>query len=274
VNGFQEPSSLTHDVRRFSTADWIVASTALFIICNGVSVCIGWWLRIPVMVQLSPDSPTHFNTALIFILLGVGELGLVLRRRGVVIAMAAAVTGLAIAELTEYTLGRDLGIDTLFAVPFVGFDALYPGRMSGNTIACFLLVCGAQILMSKPDRDAGAATTAAVILKSLAGGFAFLAILGYVVGLKNAYGWTDSVAMSIRSCAGFLLIVIARIAALWQRDIVDKPSLPSWFLPFLTTSVVTISIGLIGIFTSLVPDHSCSILCMRHSPIESPSQWY
>ena len=241
---------LIESFRRFSTADWIVASTALFIICNGVSVCIGWWVRIPILVQLPPDAPTHFNTALIFILLGVGELGMVLRRRGVVMAMAVVVTCVASAELVEYALGKNLGIDTLFAVPFVGSDALHPGRMSGNTIACFLLVCAAQVLMSKQDRDAGAVTTAAVILKTFAGGIAFLAILGYVVGLKSAYGWTDSVGMSIRSCAGFLLIFIARIAALWQRDIVDKPSLPSWFLPFLAISVVAITIGLIWIFTS------------------------
>src|ERR1700690_1889917 len=88
------------------------------------------------------------------------------------------------------------------------------------------------------------------MLKTLAGGIAFLAMLGYVVGLKSAYGWTDAVGMSIRSCAGFLLIFIAGIAALWQRDIVDKPSLPSWFLPFLTLSVVTISVGLTWIFAS------------------------
>jgi signal transduction histidine kinase len=252
VNGTQEPASLAGDIRRFSTADWLVAGTALFIICNGVSVCIGWWVRIPILVQLFPDAPTHFNTALIFILLAVGELGLVLRRRGVVIAMAITVTGLASAELAEYALRMNLGIDTLFAVPFVGQNALYPGRMSGNTIACFLLICGAQVLMSKPERGAGAATTAAVILKSLAGGIAVIAMLGYVVGLKSAYGWTDSVGMSIRSCAGVLLIFIARIAALWQRDIVDKPSLPNWFLPFLTISVVTISISLIWIFASPV----------------------
>jgi PAS domain S-box-containing protein len=238
--------------RRFSKADWIVAGTALFIICNGVSVCIGWWARIPVLVQLSPDAPTHFNTALIFILLGVGELGLVLRRKGVVNAMAVVVTCVASAELAEYALRMNTGIDTLFAVPFVGLDASYPGRMSGNTIACFLLVCAAQVLMSKADRDAGAAITAAVILKSLAGGIAFLAMLGYLVGLKSAYGWTDSVGMSIRSCAGFLLIFTAKIGALWQRDIVDKPSLPNWFLPFLTIAVVTISVGLIWIFTSPV----------------------
>jgi PAS domain S-box-containing protein len=241
---------LIESFRRFSTADWIVAGTALFIICNGVSVCIGWWVRIPMLVQLFPDAPTHFNTALIFILLGVGELGLVLRRRGVVMAVAVAVTCVASAELVEYAFGETLGIDTLFAVPFVGLDALYPGRMSGNTIACFLLVCAAQILMSKPDRDAGAATTAAVMLKTLVGGIAFLAMLGYVVGLKSAYGWTDSVGMSIRSCAGFLLIFIARIAALWQRDIVNKSGLPNWFLPFLAISVVSISIGLIWIFAS------------------------
>ena len=164
--------------------------------------------------------------------------------------MAAAALCLASAELAEYALRMHLGIDTLFAVPFVGLEAPYPGRMSGNTIACFLLVGGAQVLMSKPDQDAGAATTAAVILKTLAGGIAFLAILGYLVGLKSAYGWTDSVGMSIRSCAGFLLIFIARIAALWQRDIVDKPSLPNWFLPFLTIAVVTIAISLIWIFSS------------------------
>jgi PAS domain S-box-containing protein len=235
---------------RFSTADWIVAGTALFIICNGASICIGWWVRIPILVQLSPDTPTDFNTALIFILLGVGEFGLVLRRRRIVLAMAVVVTCITGAELAEYALRTNIGIDTVFAAPFVGLDTPYPGRMSGNTIACFLLVCAAQFFMSKQDRDAGAATTAAVILKSLAGGIAFLAMLGYLVGLQSAYGWTDTAGMSIRACAGFLLIVIARIAALWQRDIVDKPSLPQWFLPFLTIAVVTISLGLIWIFTS------------------------
>jgi PAS domain S-box-containing protein len=244
-----EPS-LMGAFRRFSTAEWIVAGTALFVICNGVSVCIGWWVRIPILVQLSPDAPTHFNTALIFILLGVGEWGLVLRRRGVVMAMAVAVTCAAGAELAEYALHMNMGIDTLFAVPFVGLDALYPGRMSGNTIACFLLMCAAQVVMSRSDRDCGAATTAAVILKTLAGGIAFLALLGYLVRLKGAYGWTESVGMSIRSCAGFLLIFVARIAALWQRDIVDKPSLPNWFLPFLTIAVISIAISLIWMFSS------------------------
>jgi PAS domain S-box-containing protein len=237
-------------LRRLSTADWIVATTALFIICNGVSVCVGWWLRIPILVQLAPDAPTHFNTALIFILLGLGELGLVLRRRSLVTAMAVAAACIASAELAEYALRLNLGVDTLFAAPFVGLDARFPGRMSSNTIACVFLVCAGQVLMSKPNRGAGAATTAAVILKSLAGGIAFLALLGYLVGIKSAYGWTESVGMSIRSCAGFLLIVIARITSLWQRDIVNKPSLPNWFLPFLATAMATITIGLIWIFTS------------------------
>jgi PAS domain S-box-containing protein len=251
VNATKSPP-LIEAFRRFSIADWIVAGTALFILCNGVSVCIGWWLRIPILVQLPPDAPTHFNTALIFVLLGVGELGLVLGRQGVVRAIAVVVSCIAGAELAEYALPDNLGVDTLLAAPFVDLDARFPGRMSGNTIACFLLLCGAQVLMSKPDRDAGVATTAAVVLKSLAGGIAFLALLGYVVGLKSAYGWTDAVGMSMRSCAGVLLIFIARIAALWQRDIVDKPGLPDWFLPFLTISVVSISIGLIWIFASPV----------------------
>src|ERR1700685_4827932 len=96
--------------RRFSRADWIVAGTPLFIIFNGISVCSGWWVRIPILVQLFPDAPTHFNTALLFVLLGVGELGLVFRRRGVVMAMAVVVTCVASAELAEYALRMNLGI--------------------------------------------------------------------------------------------------------------------------------------------------------------------
>jgi hypothetical protein len=55
---------------------------------------------------------------------------------GAIIASAAEAAFTECAELAEYVLGLDLGIDTPFAVPFVGLDALYPGRMSGNTIAC------------------------------------------------------------------------------------------------------------------------------------------
>jgi signal transduction histidine kinase len=237
--------------RRFSTADWLVAGTAVFIILNALSVCIGWWLRLPILVQLfSDDAPTHINTALGFILLGIGELGLVLRNRVIVVAMAGAVICFASAELAEFAFRVNLGIDTLFAIPFLALDAPHIGQMSVNTMACFLLVGSAQVLMSKPDANSGAATTAAVVMKSLAGGIAFIAMLGYVVGLKGAYGWADSVGMSIRTWAGFLLLIIARVAALWQRDIVDKPGLPSWFLPFLGVWAASILIGLISVFSS------------------------
>ena len=223
----------------------------MFIIVNGLSICVGWWARVPLLVQLSSnDAPTHINTALCFILLGLGELGLVLRRRAVVIAMASTVLCFASAELAEYAFNVDVGVDSLFAIPFVGRDALYPGRMSGNTIACFLLISGAQFCMSKPDDHAGVSTTAAVMMKTLAGGIAFVAMLGYVVKLKGAYGWTDSVGMSARSWTGFILIISARIAALWEQDIVEKPSLPNWVLPFLAIAAVAISVGLLWVFSS------------------------
>jgi signal transduction histidine kinase len=246
----EDQSSWTRPIRQFYFPDWIIVGTAVLIILSSLSVCIGWWTRTPIMVQLSADdAPTHFNTALGFILLGLGEVGLVLHRRALVTLAAGTVLLLAAAEVAEWILGADMGIDTLFAVPFVGADALHPGRMSANTLACFLLVGGAQLLMSTPRRNARSTTTA-VIMKSLAGGIAFIALLGYVVHLKSAYGWTESVGMSIRSWAGFLLIIIARIAALWKRDIVDQPILPNWFLPFLGTAVISLCVGLIWVFTS------------------------
>lgn len=240
-------------VRGLSTADWMVAGTALFIVANAVSICIGWWGHIPILVQLfSDDAPTHINTALGFILLGVGELALVAQRRRLAAATAAAVICLAGTELAEFWLAFKSGIDTLFALPFVGLEARYPGRMSGNTIACFLLLGCAQLLASKRNGDASAKTTAAVVLKTLAAAVAFAAVLGYVVGFKDAYGWSTSVGMSVRTWAGVLLIFIASIAALWRRDLVDKPGLPNWFLPFLGITTGSIGISLFWVRSSPV----------------------
>ncbi len=235
----------------FSAADWMVAGTALFIMVNGISICMGWWTRVPILVQLfADDAPTHFNTALGFVLLGTAELAMLLGRGALSMAATATVICLAGAELAEYVFGLRGGIDTLFAAAFVGRDAQFPGRMSGNTIACFLLLGCAQLLMLKPDTQAGARTTMAVVLKTLAAAIAFVALLGYVVGLKSAYGWSASVGMSVRSWAGFLLMFMAGIGSLWRRDIIEKPGLPDWFLPFLTITMLTIAVSLVWIFSS------------------------
>jgi PAS domain S-box-containing protein len=122
--------------------------------------------------------------------------------------------------------------------------------MSANTAVCFLLMGIGQLLMPKTGNGAKAALTTAIILKSVAGGIAFLALLGYVDDLKTAYGWTNSVGMGVRSCLGFFLLIAMRIAAQWKSDIVDQPSLPAWFLPFLGISALAITGGLTWVFSS------------------------
>jgi len=252
MNATLPVSLLAEEHRHLSAADRIVAGTALFIILNGILTCIGWWDHIPILVQLgSDDAPTQFMSALSFVLLGVGELGMVTRHRRLVFTTAGIVIFLATVEWAQYAFHTNTRLDTLLATPFVGLGAPHPESLPGNTVACLLLICGAQVLMSKPHSEAGPSTTAAVVMKTLAGGIAFVALLGYLTDVKGAYGWTDSAGMSLRSLAGFLLLVAARIAALWQRDIVAKPALPNWFLPFLTVAAVTISVGLIWVSTSV-----------------------
>jgi signal transduction histidine kinase len=248
----EDSSDWGRALRQLSIPDWIIVITAILIICNGLTTCIGWWISSPSLVQMfAGDVLTCFTTALGFILLGLGEVGLVRRQRKLVSSAAGAVLVLAGAVMAEWIFGVDLGIDTRLAFPLVGADVLHPGRMSANTAACFLLVGGAQILMSWPAKDAAGTTTAAVIMKTVAGGIAFIALLGYIVRLKSANGWGESVGMSVTSWTGFLLIIVARIAALWKRDIVDQFELPNWFLPFLGTATISLAIGLIWVFNSV-----------------------
>jgi hypothetical protein len=114
----ESQSSAQWRLHHLSMPDCIIAGTALFITLNALSVCIGWWIRAPIWVQLfADDAPTHFNTAVGFIFLGCGEIALVLHRRGLVIWAAGAVILLVSTELAEVLLGIDTGIDTLFAKP-------------------------------------------------------------------------------------------------------------------------------------------------------------
>jgi len=111
----------------------------------GVAVMAAWYARATTVVTFGSQSAMPFDTALAFAVTGAA---LVARARGRPrAAMAAGVVDvlLGAAVLTEYALGRSLGIDQLFVQAYLSKPNHPPGRMAFSAALCVLLA-GAALL--------------------------------------------------------------------------------------------------------------------------------
>ena len=100
----------------FARSNWdtSVFCASCAVILLAALVLIGWHTHIRMAVQLFPGMvPMQYNSALCFMALGVGGLGLTLKNRWLSsVAGIAAFAGLLV--ILEYAYGRSFGIDTLF----------------------------------------------------------------------------------------------------------------------------------------------------------------
>jgi PAS domain S-box-containing protein len=123
----------------------------------GITALLGWLFELDVLKSVIPGLLTmKVNTALAFVLLGVGTLlsarGSAGRTRRAALLSVAAAMLLAGLVGSQYLLGRDLGIDQwLFHEAPGQIGTVQPNRMSPMTVTCFLLV-GAGIILATVRR--------------------------------------------------------------------------------------------------------------------------
>ena len=114
----------------------------------GIVVLLGWYTHNVALIQVSPAFvPMQYNTALGFLVCGLGLfLAVRARAKG---ALAFGVLAAVIGALTliEYMFGVDLGIDQLLMEHYVTVATSNPGRMAPNTALCFSLT-GFALLLS------------------------------------------------------------------------------------------------------------------------------
>lgn len=147
---------------------------------------IGWSLGLMSLLRVVPMPSAGImmpNTAVGF-LLSAAALGLLHKqeastwRRRIGHALAAAVALWGGLILTECLLGVDLGIDLLFFRETVrDIVPQFPGRPAPVTALCFCLTGLALLFL---DAETGQGRRPAQFLALIMGGFASLALLGYV----------------------------------------------------------------------------------------------
>lgn len=110
------------------------------VIIIAFAVMISWTVELPAVLSIFTGAPTmKFNTALAFVLSGLGLLSLVKKERvlnklGVVLGWLVSLIG--VLSFIQYVFGIDLNIDNLFFQD--PYSLIFPGRMSRTTGLCFM----------------------------------------------------------------------------------------------------------------------------------------
>lgn len=178
--------------RLASSAAWLKAvaiSAGALTTLLGVVVIVGWQTNNVTLVQVLPTFvPMQYNTALGFVLCGLGLLLVIFgkTRSAATVGALAAIVG--IATLLQYIFGVDFGIDQFFHDHDITVKTSHPGRMAPNTAVCFALV-GLAIVARALLRRPQLRSAVSVLLSSLALAFGTVALAGYLGGLETAYGW-------------------------------------------------------------------------------------
>ena len=211
----------------------------------GALVAAGWLLEIEVLKSVLPGLSTmKFNTALCFMLLGIGLVGAGSGNRQARLLAAACGAVLTIIgglTLAEYLWGYQLGIDELFVTDTgVLTGSGVPGRMSPLTATAWLTLGAATMLLSlgKSRR----AVIAAHLLVVYAGFVAFLAAAGYAFGAEAFWGIGFYTAMAVHTAVGLLIGVAASLMTRsdegWLAGFVDAPSARALLIQLLPVALL------------------------------------
>ena len=220
-------------------SEWVArradAMAGLLVLFLGLLVMGGWLAGSADLVQLHGSwVPMQFNTALCFLLTGLGLLLTAAESARHAAALGAAVILISGLTLLQYLLDVSLGIDELLIDHTITVGASHPGRMAPNTAICFLL-CGASLLLPQVLRAQPAALQvfAVNVLSGLVFVLSVAALSGYVFDVPVGYGWGRMTQMAAHTALGFFFISVLRILAAGEAVKLHEHTLLNW-LPMLS----------------------------------------
>lgn len=185
----------------------IAAALAVLEIFAAALILLGWQYRVPVLKGEAWGTFIAPNTALCFLLCGLGILlqlsnRRVLRGLGTLLGVLVCLFGAAV--LTEYLAQIDLGIDRrFFAHRLSDWNLPRPGRFAINTALGFALAGASLASFRRRGRWVHESFACLVLLLS------YLSLLGYLYSASELYGGV----MAVHTAALFLVLSIALLCA-------------------------------------------------------------
>jgi signal transduction histidine kinase/ActR/RegA family two-component response regulator len=175
---------------------------AAFSLISGLLTLVGWQWNLPGLKSIVPGFVAmNPVTAVTFLLAGLALLALQDRtRRPVALALAALVGVVGAARLLDLGAGTHLGVDRLlFRSQLDGGPGDTPNRIAPNTAITFVLTAAALLLHAQRPRRVEASQAVALV----AGGIAFLSVVGYALAVHQLYGIGPFIPMALNTALTF-----------------------------------------------------------------------
>lgn len=222
----------------------VILTASGFCVGLGVLVLVGWHIRNATLVQVLPDLvPMQYNTALGFLLFGVGLIALMRGRRRLSALAGALVATVGVLTLAEYIFALDLGIDQLLMEHYITVQTSSPGRMAPNT-ALSLLLGGAALLTLAWPAQRRQLSFLAGLLSSIVVALGAIAFFGYISGIETAYGWGEVTRMAVHTAVGFVGAGLGAFAFAWRAASAGEAIMPDWLPVPVGIGVLTLALSL------------------------------
>lgn len=194
-----------------------VAATAFIAIGLGIAVIAGWYFTIPTLLQVFEGSvPAQPNTAIAFVLSGIGILAAQRGARRTTLFCGVAAALLGALTLLEHALSFDVHVNEALLRQPSGTLAAGLGRMAPSTSACFLLT-GIAVAIAYSTDSSRIRPAITALLGSVIFGISAVAIAGYVTGVTGTYAWGNLGSMAWLTALGFMVLGAGIIALGWSN---------------------------------------------------------
>jgi signal transduction histidine kinase len=199
---------------------WVVVGIGAFAIAGGVTTMIGWWTAIPRLTDwfgsgISMFPNTAFNAACSGAALIFASIGHRWCAR-IAALLAATITLLAAATLTQHVFAVDLGIDELLAtVAWGNKAAMSPGRMGPPASLAFTLLGLALLLLTNRRatiRAIGPVLAIAVCV------IAALSLMGYLLGADPLFAVARYTGIALQTASILFALALAVICSVPEAE--------------------------------------------------------